>query len=274
MTITVASLGSTLALSATSATLTTTADSPAGTMVAVFTWYVPGGGVGVTSVTDSAGNTWIGNTPCQAVGTERQQTWTSVLTHDLPLGGTITVDVSASGSSIFLCGAVMTSVSTLDTTTANSAVLAGSGRGLTNTPTVTGMTLSYPVEIVFNICTVEAGYFNSFPSNALVAVGSGDYGTMVVAYQIVSNTSPVSFYSNVGGPAPFFTGYTESYYLPIEPATAALTLTGYPPALASVQMVNPAAPSGTGSALKLTGYAPTLNPPAVSTKPKSAIRWV
>lgn len=177
--------------------LHTTADSPAGNAIAVFAGT--GANLTITSVTDSAGNTYTGGTSVQNVSNDStvRPFWVFNAAH-LPAGGTITVTYSGSSSdqqvSAISVGGVLTS-SALDTQ--------GAGvKGTGTAPSSSTGTLASSSEIVLGFTHVHVGASDTFTevagftSNTLAGSGAGS--GLHSAYKIVSATTSVTYNPTLG----------------------------------------------------------------------------
>lgn len=171
-------------------TCTTSADAPAGTLVVISLAPFGAGSQLVTGVTDSAG----GNSYAQAsisttVDNYPLQLWYSILTNDLPLGGTITATGTWSGSGLAIPGVIG---------------ISGAGAGLDQHPTGTSSTgasstsiatgtLASNSEIVI-ASAVTLGAFGTWTEGAgFTSIAGLHFGVGSFAYQIVSATAPVTW---------------------------------------------------------------------------------
>jgi len=185
------SLGATSA-AAGSATLvlTTTADAPVGTLIVVAVGYKNNGAI--SSVSDSAGNTYTGNTQTSSSNGSIRLFWTIVAT-DLPQGGTITATYSATANNKLLIAA---NVSGIAASPAD-ATVGATGTG--TAPSVTSGTLNAAAatagEIVFGVGEAAASETWSAEGGftALATVNQSTTSSLHLAYQTVNATTALTY---------------------------------------------------------------------------------
>jgi hypothetical protein len=147
----------------------------------------------VSSVTDSAGNTYVVGT-----GVTIKAGWTlytvySLAATSLGSGGTITVNGTfAAGNYIGLCMCTATGIIGLDEV--------GTGAGGAAQQSISTGTLGSPYELIVGIETndVGASYTESAGFTSLTGTGNG-FTSPRIAFQIVNSTASVTYAPTTGG---------------------------------------------------------------------------
>lgn len=231
-------LGSANATSGVAATLamTTTADSPVGSLVIVAVAYRSASAI--SSVTDSAGNTYSGDT--QTTNTVSVRLFWSVITTDLPSGGTITATYASSTSA-----KIITAIVIAGCATSSPADAMVSATGTSTGPSVTSgtLTLTNGSEIAIGVVVANGTETWSPEGTGFTGIGSVPQSTVMAlhwAYQTVSSNTALTYAPTMSASVAwaaqiqgFYAAASGSTVTGAGTASAAATAAGVGAALAS-----------------------------------------
>lgn len=183
-------LGNAASSSSATATITTIADSPAGALI--FVWFGSDAITNTTSVTDSAGNTYVGLT--KAVSTSGVQGFYCENAAALATGGTIVGHITGSFQTIYISANSTTGILTASSLDINGAGTTGTG----TSPSIATGTLAQASELVMAGCSrlspgaetwTEASGFTTDDT----MTGTGTTTKLHTAHQIVAATTTVTY---------------------------------------------------------------------------------
>ena len=185
---------SAIANAGTTVVVTTTADSPPGTLIVVAVDYRA-----ITSITGCTDNASTPNTYTSGGGTttgttSQEAILYSVATTDLPAGGTITCTFAATAGAKMVASFGVTGIST----TPYDAPAASSAFATSTTPSTTTGTFAVSSELAFAALGITNSQTVTEDANWTTLTEVVSSGKLHVAYRLITSTAPVTYAPTLG----------------------------------------------------------------------------